>query len=204
LTKNHQCDTFSPAIIFPCDFNDMGRYPTVNDINARPSICFENHKIEVVMIGFKMDELMVGTHTFSDGSHKSKEYPLNFSLTWGSPDLLKFLNPSSEDFLSSRVKGFITVGGLANKADCNGTLKLMYFTKRKIHYELDFKGNNDRAYKYVGEKVNLWPWNLHKTHVTCYGTIKDIETGKIISNSLVHFPYRETLDFIMSARLVKT
>lgn len=156
------------------------------------------------MIGFKMDELMVGTHTFSDISHNGKEYPLNFSLTWGSPDLLKFLNPSSEEFLSSRVKGFITAGGLANKADCNGTLRLMYFTKRKIRYELDFKGDNGRAYKYVGEKVNLWPWNLHKTHVTCYGNIKDIETGKIISISLVRFPYRETLDFIMSARLVKS
>ncbi len=154
------------------------------------------------MVGFKMDELMVGTHTFSNGSFAGRELPLNFSLTWGSGSLLGFLNPWSDEFLRSEARGFITVGGLVNKADCIGSLKLMYFSGRKIRYELDFKGDDGRAYRYVGEKVNIWPWNLHKTHVTCYGTITDATTEKIISSSVVYFPLREMLDFLKSARLV--
>ena len=156
------------------------------------------------MVGFKMDELMVGTHTFSNGSFEGRELPLNFSLTWGNVNLLKFLNPRSSEFLKSEAKGFITVGGLANKADCKGSLNLMYFSERKIRYELNFTGDDGMAYRYVGEKVNLWPWNLHKTHVTCYGKITDKKTGKIISNSVVYFPVREMLDFLMSTRLVKS
>ena len=156
------------------------------------------------MVGFKMDELMVGTHTFSNGSFEGRELPLNFSLTWGNRNLFKFLNPGSDEFLSSDANGFIAVGGLANKADCTGSLKLMYFSERKIRYELNFTGDDGMAYRYVGEKVNLWPWNLHKTHVTCYGKITDKKTGKIISNSVVYFPLREMLDFLMSTRLVKS
>jgi len=156
------------------------------------------------MIGFKVDELMVGTHTFSDGSFDGKELPLNFSITWGSRDLFKFLNPRSDKFLNSEARGFITVGGLAGKADCEGTLRLMYFSGRKIRYELGFKGDNGRSYSYTGEKLNLWPWNLHRTHLTCYGTISDCGTGKIISKSVVRFPLRVMPGFLMSARLVKT
>jgi hypothetical protein len=156
------------------------------------------------MVGFRMDEMMIGTHTFSDGSCGGRELPLNFSLTWGNSSLIKFLNPRSEEFLVSSAKGFITVGGLANKADCKGCLKLMYFSGRKIRYELDFKGDNERAYRYVGEKVNIWPWNLHRTHVTCYGTITDVLTEKIISSSVVYFPLREMYDFLISFRFVKS
>ncbi|HEY9162388.1 MAG TPA: hypothetical protein VIS94_15025 [Desulfomonilia bacterium] len=156
------------------------------------------------MVGFKMDEIMIGTHTFSDGSYGGRELPINFSLTWGNGDLFKFLNPRSKEFLVSSASGFITVGGLVNKADCKGYLKLMYFSERKIRYELDFKGDDDRGYRYVGEKVNIWPWNLHRTHVTCYGTISDMATEKIISSSIVYFPLREMYDFLKSLRLVKS
>ncbi len=156
------------------------------------------------MVGFKMDEIMIGTHTFSNGSFDGRELPLNFSLTWGNGNLVKFLNPGSDEFLVSSARGFITVGGLANKADCEGYLKLMYFTERKIRYELDFKGDDGKSYRYMGEKVNIWPWNLHRTHVTCYGTITDTATGKIISSSIVYFPLREMYDFLMSLRLIKT
>jgi len=156
------------------------------------------------MIGFTMDETMTGTHAFSDGSYEGRQLPLSFFLTWGSSNLTEFLNPFSPGFFTSTANGFITVGGLADKADCTGKLELMYFSKRKIRYELDFTGDNSKAYKYVGEKLNLWPWNLHKTHFTCYGTITDIEAGKIISSSIVYFPYRQLIDFLMSARLVKS
>jgi len=157
---------------------------------------------EAGMIGMKVDEIMVGTHYFANGDVRRR--PLIFSLTWGNKSLLRFLNPLSPEFLSSEAKGMITVDGLVNKADCSGTLKLMYFQGRKIRYELEFQDDGGRRYRYVGEKVNIWPWNLHKTHVTCYGTIKEIATDMEISRSVVHFPLRELVPFVLSTRLTKS
>lgn len=156
------------------------------------------------MLGFKLDELMTGTHHFIDGTNdhgeKSGERPLLFHITWGNGNLLQFLNPFSRQFLFNEARGVITVEGLVKKADCTGTLRLLYFTQRKIRYELDFKDDDGRSYRYVGEKRNLWPWNLHKTHVICYGTITDLTSNAVISESVVYFPYRETLAFILSFR----
>ncbi len=152
------------------------------------------------MIGFKLDEIMVGTHTFKSTNYPKGEYPLHYSLTWGNNNILKFLNPFSKEFLSSETKGVITIGGLTEKAKCTGTLKMLYFSERKIRYDLIFKDEKGKQYRYVGEKVNLWPWNLHKTHVTCYGVVTDLETGESISDSIVYFPFRESIPFLLSFR----
>ena len=153
------------------------------------------------MIGFKMDEIMTGTHTFKNNKGPKGEHSLHFSLTWGNNSILKFLNPFSKDFLSSEARGVITVEGLTEKATCFGTLQMLYFTEQKIRYILYFRDEKGRRYKYKGEKINLRPWNLHKTHVTCYGVITDLESGERISDSVVYFPYRESIPFVLSFRL---
>lgn len=154
------------------------------------------------MIGFKLDELMTGNHHFTDGrTGQEKEGPLLFNITWGNGNLLRFLNPFSRQFMLNEARGVITVDGLVKKAPCAGTLHLLYFTKRKIRYELDFKDEAGKSYRYVGEKINLWPWNLYKTHVTCYGVVTDLSTGKTISESVIYFPYRETPALLLSFRL---
>ncbi|MBU0992479.1 MAG: hypothetical protein KJ737_08305 [Proteobacteria bacterium] len=153
------------------------------------------------MIGFKLDEVMTGTHEFSEVGWPKGMHPFHYSLTWGNQNLLNFLNPFSKEFLSSETKGIITIGGLVNKAVCQGTLQMLYFSERKIRYDFTFKDNKGAPYRYVGEKINLWPWNLHKTHVTCYGTVTHLDTGKNISTSVVYFPYREIIPFIFSFRL---
>ncbi|MBN1635675.1 MAG: hypothetical protein JW920_04145 [Deltaproteobacteria bacterium] len=152
------------------------------------------------MLGFKVDEFMVGTHTFAEEAGPSGEHPLHFSLTWSTRNLLNFFNPISAEFMENEARGIITVGGLVNKADCIGTLSLLYFTERKIRYELFFQDDEGVSYRYLGEKVNIWPWNLHKTHVTCYGTITKLSTDKVISSSVVYFPYREMISFVLSFR----
>ena len=144
---------------------------------------------------------MTGTHHFISQTGPTETYPLLYSLTWGNRSIINFLNPFSKQFLFAEARGFITVGGLVEKANCSGSLHLLYFTERKIRYEFTFDDDNGRPYKYVGEKRNIWPWNLHKTHVTCYGTVTDLETDKIISESVVYFPYREALPFILSFRI---
>ncbi len=154
------------------------------------------------MIGFKLDELMAGSHRFTDGrDDHGAERPLMFSLTWGNSNLLQWLNPFSRQFLFNEARGVITVDGLATKADCQGTLHLLYFTERKIRYELFFTGDDGRPYRYLGEKINLWPWNLHKTHVTGYGTITDLTAGRDLSRSVVHFPFPPALALLPSFRL---
>lgn len=152
------------------------------------------------MLGFKIDESMRGSHHFvaADGEHHDR--PLCFSLTWGNRNIFRWLNPFSGQFLFNEARGMITVDGLARKADCTGSLHLLYFTQRKIRYVLNFKGDDGRSYRYVGEKINLWPWNLHKTHVTCYGTITDQEADRKISESVVYFPYRQIIPFMLSFR----
>jgi len=154
------------------------------------------------MLGFKMNEIMVGTHHFINGLGPEGEFPMEFSITWGNSNLFKFLNPTSGEFFCNVAKGHITVGNLVDKADCEGSLSLLYFTERKIRYVLDFKDDDNRPYRYTGEKVNIWPWNLHKSHVTCYGTITDVELTKDISGSILYFPYREIMGFILSTRPV--
>ncbi|MEA2102174.1 MAG: hypothetical protein U9P80_06325 [Thermodesulfobacteriota bacterium] len=153
------------------------------------------------MVGFKVDEIMVGTHRFVSGKGTEGEQPLHFSITWGNKNLLEFLNPFSDEFLFSRVRGFITVKGLVDRADCEGSLHLMYFNGRKIRYELDFTADDGKAYRYVGEKTNIWPWNIYRTHRTCYGTVTPVSSGDRISDSVVYFPYREAIGFVLSARL---
>ncbi len=148
------------------------------------------------MPGFKADEVMVGTHMF-----RGESRPLHFTLTWCSDSFLQLINPFSDAFLFNQARGVITVGGLVDKAECRGTLHLKYFKDRTIRYDLEFADSAGKRYLYVGEKVDLWPWNLHRTHVTCYGRIIELESGQVISESVVRFPYREMLPFVMSMRI---
>ncbi len=153
------------------------------------------------MIGFKIDELMTGSHHFNDKNDPNIDKPMNFNLTWGNKNIINFLNPFSNEFLFGEARGIITVNGLVEKAKCEGSIKLLYFTERKIRYELIFKDDNGKSYKYIGEKRNLWPWNLYKTHVTCYGSLIDSESGDNISESITYFPYRKLIPFLLSFRL---
>lgn len=153
------------------------------------------------MIGFKLDEIMTGGHHFTDGrSDGEKKRPLLFHITWGNPNLFRFFNPFSRQFLRNEARGVITVDGLVKKTPCSGTLHLLYFTERKIRYQLTFNDESGKRYLYVGEKRNLWPWNLYRTHVTCYGTVTDLATNETVSESVIYFPYRETLAFVFSFR----
>ncbi|MDD5712249.1 MAG: hypothetical protein PHY31_05750 [Smithellaceae bacterium] len=153
------------------------------------------------MVGFKMDEYMVGTHRFSPGVGPVGEYPLRLDLTWGSESIGKFFSPSSGECMKSEARGTITVGGMVDRAPCAGTLEMFYFSKRMIRYDVTFGDTKGRTYRYVGDKVNIRPWNILKTHFTCYGTITELESAVEISRSLIKFPYREAIPFALSFRL---
>jgi hypothetical protein len=115
------------------------------------------------VVGFRLIVVMLGTHSLTGGD---SGLPLLFHLTWGHDDLAAYSNPFSGEFLRAPAAGFITAGGLVHRAECSGTIALRYFSGGKVLYELDFSDDRGRAYRYTGEKRDIRPWNLHRTHTT--------------------------------------
>jgi hypothetical protein len=152
-------------------------------------------------VGFMMDEVMSGTHRFVGSAGPAGEHPMMFRVTWGNRRLERFMNPLSSEFMSNFLQGTVTVGGLVDETPCSGKLDLLYFTEAKIRYTFTFEDSGGRELRYVGEKIRIRPWNLHRTHTTCYGTITDSSTGSVISRSTLYFKWHTIPAFIMSFRL---
>jgi len=151
-------------------------------------------------MGFQMREIMSGTHRFENGAGPNGEFPLSFDVVWGTDNIVDWINPKGERFLVNELKGFVSVGGLCEKAEVTGTLELRYFKDFKIRYTFEFDANG-KGYVYVGEKVNIKPWNLPVSHTTCFGTIVEKDTNRLISRSVVFFRYSTIPQFLLSFRL---
>lgn len=149
--------------------------------------------------GFSIQEVMSGEHEFEPGCGPSGRYPFEFHVTWGTDKLLQWLDRSSETFLVSDLEGKVTVGGLCKEAPCKGQLELKYFGERRLRYTFDFQ-NDGTTYHFVGEKVNIRPWNLPVSHTTCFGVLTEKETGKLVSRSVTHFRFRSLPRFLASLR----
>jgi hypothetical protein len=149
--------------------------------------------------GFRMDEVMSGTHEFEPGCGPAGKLPLSFRVTWGPDDLRKWLDPRGGSFLTQPLTGTVTVGGLCQDAPCTGRLELRYFDEHALRYTLDFLGCGV-PYHYVGEKVNIRLWNLPVSHTTCYGRLTDADTGRLVSRSVTHFRLSTVPAFLASLR----
>jgi hypothetical protein len=152
-------------------------------------------------LGFRMNEVMSGSHHFINDAGPPGEHPMSFEVEWGTRHLGTWLNPAGSNFMRNYLEGTVSVGGLVEQAHCHGTLELLYFSQAKIRYTFDFKDDNGTPFQYVGEKVNIRPWNLHRTHTTCYGTITNLDTGKDISKSILYFKLATLPGFAASFRL---
>ena len=91
--------------------------------------------------------------------------------------------------------------GLCEKVACKGTLELRYFDQHRLIYTLDFDAAGKR-YRFVGEKVNIWPWNLLTSHTTCFGRLIEQDSGKLVSTSVTYFHLVRAPEFAASFRLV--
>jgi len=149
--------------------------------------------------GFKVDEIMTGTHHFVGGSGPAGELPMEFRVTWGNKHFTKFINPSGNEFMVSDLEGVVDIGGLCENAPVKGKLELRYFQEGKIRYTFDFEVGG-KKYNYVGEKRDIRPWNLHRTHTTCYGTLTEADTGKVVSESITYFKLNTAIPFVLSMR----
>lgn len=150
--------------------------------------------------GFQIHEVMDGTHEFVSREGPPGEFPFSFELDWGCDRLADFVNPLEKEwFFTAASRGVIRVGELVEEAPCKGTLELRYFSEAKIRYRMIFSAK-DNTYEYIGEKVGIRPWNLHRSHTTCYGVIYELESGKEISRSLSYFRLSTLPSFLMSLR----
>jgi hypothetical protein len=153
-------------------------------------------------LGFRIHEVMSGTHEFVGKAGPKGEFPFSFELDWGTDNLLEFLNPFSGQSFTAKAEGVVRMGEFVDEAPCSGTLEFCYFTEAKIRYRFTFTvGGN--TYEYIGEKVEIRPWNLHRTHTTCYGVVYDVKQGKEISRSITYFDVAALPAFLSSFRIVR-
>ena len=150
-------------------------------------------------LGFRIDEVMSGTHEFEAGFGPAGKLPMSFRVTWGPDDIRTWINPGSGEFLTQPLEGTVTVGGLCKDAPCKGRLELRYFDEHALRYTFEFLGCGVR-YEYVGEKVNIRPWNLPISHTTCYGRLTEADTGRLVSRSVTHFRLHTAPAFVGSFR----
>jgi len=147
--------------------------------------------------GFQMNEIMSGEHEFVNGFGPIGKRPFKFTVDWGTDNFKKWLDPDNNDFLVNDLEGLVTVGGLCTNRKCRGTLELHYHDENKIHYTFEFNIDG-KSYLYRGEKRNIKPWNLHKTHTKCYGKLWEKESGKLVSTSVTYFRLGTLIDFLSS------
>lgn len=152
-------------------------------------------------VGFQIHEVMSGEHEFTAGNGPEGKLKMEFRADWGTSNLAKWINPAGEAFMTNELSGFVTVEGLCENIPCKGTLELRYFTDQKIRYTFQFTANGQN-YTYVGEKSQIYPWNLAYSHTTCFGEIKRNSDGAIISKSITHFDMDTMPDFLSSFKLV--
>lgn len=154
-------------------------------------------------LGFNMEELMIGEHEFTEGSGPKGKFPFQFNVVWGTKNLAKWGNPFKKSFLINDLEGTINIGGLKDDIPCKGKLELKYFDEQKIRYSFDFT-IDEVDYQFVGEKRNIYPWNLHNSHTTCFGEVTEKESQKVISTSVTHFRLSDIPEFVSSLKFEKT
>ncbi len=151
-------------------------------------------------VGFKVWEVMSGEHEFTKG--KKGKLPFEFKVDWGPKSIIDFLNPFEEEFFCNDLEGTVTVGGLCEDAPCKGRLELKYFSEQKIRYTFDFEVDG-QAYEYLGEKRNIYPWNIPYSHTTCFGELRKSGSDKVISESITHFHWDTLMTSLGSFELVR-
>lgn len=151
-------------------------------------------------LGFQMEEVMSGEHEFVQG--KKGKLPMEFKVVWGAESLTDWANPFNEDFMCNTLEGTVTVGGLCENAPCTGRLELKYFTEQKIRYTFDFEVDGEE-YQFIGEKRDIYPWNLPYSHTCCFGELRKAGSDKVISNSITHFHWDTLPQFLGSFELLK-
>jgi hypothetical protein len=139
--------------------------------------------------GFSFDETMSGTMTrLSDGA----TVPFSFTVRVHQRSLRNQLRDGKAE-----MRGTIEAPGIAAAAECEGTMTLRPVRERIIRYELDFRGDDGRRYRFEGQKDIRWLDAL-RTWTTLPGEITD-EAGKVVARCDTRFDYKsDWMQFVTS------
>lgn len=165
-------------------------------------------------IGFKIKEKMSG--------HDNTLQPFEFNVSWGTSNIKKQLKRQIKalfpprPYLAEEEAGplvFSLEGDVLFKGEtypCSGHLIIDYFDTHTITYVFKFTRkviggwyNEYSAYEdllYIGEKVNIKPWNLLTSHTTCFGTVTKEKNDELVSRTLTFFKFRTIPKFLTSLR----
>lgn len=151
--------------------------------------------------GFTIREVMSGEHEFLEGQGPEGKFAFEFQADWGAKNLVDFLNPANPDkFMVSSLTGTLTMEGLCKNMPIQGTLALRYLQEQKIRYTFRFTADGTE-YEYVGEKNQIYPWNLPYSHTTCFGEVTNLRTKQVISHSVTHFDLSTLPEFLSTLQL---
>lgn len=152
-------------------------------------------------MGFHIREVMTGQHEFEPGFGEPGKRPMEFRVRWGAGNLRRWLDPRGHDFMANELEGTVSIGGLCEATPCKGALLLRYFADQTLRYSFEFEVGGT-AYRFVGEKVWLRPWNLPWSHTTCFGRLTRKQDGVLVSTSVTRFRMRTVPAFLLSFRPV--
>jgi hypothetical protein len=133
-------------------------------------------------MGYAFDETMSGTMTLAGSS---EEVPFTFSVHVRSKRG------------KATMEGVVEAPGLAVHAPCEGTMVLSPFRQRVVKYDLSWKGDDGKRYRFTGQKDIRWMDAL-RTWTTLPGEIRD-ETGALVATCSTRFDYRaDWMQFLTS------
>jgi len=197
----HVVGAFTLAFMSKKEQDALGLTHAIDSFQNMVNSLFERAKKNTPEKGFTIHEVMSGEHEFTSGHGPKGKHAFFFEGDWGPKNLVDFLNASDNSkFMVSHLKGTVTVGGLCQNMPMEGKLELRYLQEQKIRYTFSFEVSGER-YTYVGEKRDIYPWNLLYSHTTCFGTLTKESSGEVISNSVTHFDMGSMPQFLGSLAL---
>jgi hypothetical protein len=141
------------------------------------------------MSGFSFQETMRGT--WHPIGQPQQQRPIQFECVAAVNHTRSYLQ---DGYMS--LQGKIRVEGIAGHADCRGSLEVLLPVKRQLRYDLAFKGDDERLYRFLGEKHVRYANVLYTmTHLS--GQILDT-TGQPIGNASLTFDLRDLPGMVKS------
>ena len=138
-------------------------------------------------------ETMRGTWSPSDGSGRRVMW---FHLDADATNALGYMKDGV-----MQLDGTFFAEGLANEVATRGTMEIQLF-RRRVAYQLEFKGDDGKAYRFIGEK-QLSLLKLLSTITTLPGEITD-EHGARVGTAIVRFDTRrDLLPFLRTFRFAE-
>ncbi len=162
---------------------------------------------QIIQLLKRMGVLKLGRHMFSEDMGSSAEHntrvdlkskrkvPFRFHVE-ACADLAKFLDPSSDRFLTWEFGegSYVDLPQIAENAPIDsGYIKLVPY--KSLIYEFYFKGRGNRRYRYYGSK-DLLQLDQIKAWTTLKGEVTEVKSGKRVLESTTFFAEGSALDRI--------